>query len=91
LAEVQARRDSDRATSLDANRVFDRRLALDRMREAIFQLPPQLRDAIVLRDLAELPYARVAEILGVGVQTARLYRCQAIGRLADLIGQETIS
>lgn len=89
LAEFQARRDAERLAA--GTPVYDQAAALDRLRHAIFDLPPHLRDVIVLRDLAELPYPKVAGILGIGVQTARLYRCQAINRLADLLGQETTS
>lgn len=89
LAERQNQRDADRGNP--GSQVFDQQLALDRLREAIFQLPPQLRDVIVLRDLAELPYTRVASILGIRTSTARLYRCQAVARLADLLGEETTS
>jgi len=70
---------------------FDQREARARMRRAICQLPPHLRNVIVLRDLAELPYARVARIAGIQVGTARLYRRQAVVRLADLIGREASS
>ncbi|HOA75650.1 MAG TPA: RNA polymerase sigma factor [Phycisphaerae bacterium] len=87
LADYQARRAADRAAS--AGSVYDQQAALDRLREAIFHLPMYMRAVIVLRDLAELPYTRVASILGIGVGTARLYRCQAVARLADLLGQET--
>ena len=68
--------------------VIDQREAVERMREAICKLPPHLRNVVVLRDLAELPYSQVAGILGITPGTARLYRRQAVVRLADLIGRE---
>lgn len=67
---------------------LDQREVLERMRQAITKLPIHLRNVIVLRDLAELPYTQVARIVGIRVGTARLYRRQAIVRLAELIGQE---
>jgi RNA polymerase sigma-70 factor (ECF subfamily) len=90
LADTQARRMADQMASASCDQVLDRDQMLDRLRRAIFSLPPHLRDTIVLRDMAELPYSRVAAILGITGGTARLYRRQAVSRLADLIGQEAI-
>jgi len=67
---------------------FDQRETLEQMRRAICELPPHLRNVIVLRELAELPYTQVARMLGIRVGTARLYRRQAIVRLAELMGRE---
>jgi RNA polymerase sigma-70 factor (ECF subfamily) len=60
----------------------------ERLRLAIAKLPPHLRDVIVLRELAGLPYRQVASILNIGLATSRLYRRQAILRLADLLGRK---
>ncbi len=89
VVEAQARRDSAREAP-DPRRVLDQREMIERMRDAIFRLPPHLRDVIVLRDLGELPYSRVAAILNIRGGTARLYRRQAVVRLADLMGRETL-
>lgn len=88
VADVQARRQAD-AVCGGRQQVLDQQLVLDQLRQAVLGLPPHLRDVIVLRDLAELPYPRVASILGITIGTARLYRCKAVLRLAELIGQET--
>lgn len=66
---------------------FDQQEMLERMRQAICQLPEYLRNVIILRDLAQLPYAQVGRILNIRSDTARTYRRQAVVRLADLIGQ----
>lgn len=79
------RRQADRQASCCP---VDQREMVQRLRQCIYRLPPHLRDVIILRDLAELPYLRVAAILNIKSGTARLYRRQAILRLADLIGQE---
>ena len=52
------------------------------LRHHILALPEHLRNAIILRDLAELPYAQVARSLGISVATARVYRCRAVRLLA---------
>ncbi len=87
VIDAQARRDADRAAPA-AEQAFDQRQILERMRQAIYLLPPHLRDVILLRDLAELPYSRVAALLNIRGGTARIYRRQAVVRLAGLIGRE---
>lgn len=84
VVDTRIRRESRRAATTG----LDQREMLEKMREAISQLPPHLRDVILLREMAELPYRRVAAILGIGVATARLYRRQAVIRLAAAMGQE---
>jgi len=66
----------------------DQQELLERMRQAICELPLHLRNVIILRDLAQLPYAEVARTLGIRAGTARLYRHQAVVQLADLMGGE---
>ena len=53
------------------------------LREAISKLPDYLGDVVVLRDLAQMPYAQVAAILGIRVAAARVYRHKAIKLLAS--------
>jgi len=52
------------------------------LRSNITKLPEQLQDVVTLHDLAELPYAQVAKILGLTEGTARVYRHRAIQLLA---------
>ena len=85
LLDLQRRREAE---GLGVSSSMDQRDMVQRLRQCIYRLPPHLRDVIILRDLAELPYIRVAAILNIKTGTARLYRRQAILRLADLIGQE---
>lgn len=58
----------------------------EQLRQCVADLPDRLRDVIVLRDLAELPYRRVADILDLSVATVRVYRCRAIRLLSDRMG-----
>lgn len=69
-------RRSDYAGDLDSQRLREV------LRTQIARLPEKLRSAVVLRDLAELPYPQVAKILGVSVATVRVYRCRAVQLLA---------
>lgn len=61
--------------------------ALERMREAIGELPAHLRQVVVLRDLGQMSYADVARILSIDPATARVYRRHAVVKLAELIGE----
>jgi RNA polymerase sigma-70 factor (ECF subfamily) len=58
------------------------RLAVD---AALEQLAPEFRAAVVLRDLCQLEYAEIAEVLGVPVGTVRSRIARGRGQLADLL------
>lgn len=53
-----------------------------RLRDAIAKLPDYLGDVVILRDLAEMPYKQVANILGITTSAARVYRHKALKLLA---------
>ncbi len=55
------------------------------LRQAVGDLPRHLRDVVLLRDLAQMSYARVADLLGIRPTTARVYRRQAIVRLNGML------
>lgn len=56
-----------------------------RLREALDQLPAEYRTAVVLRDVADLDYATIAEITDVPVGTVRSRIARGRGRLADAL------
>jgi RNA polymerase sigma factor (sigma-70 family) len=56
-----------------------------RVRDAIEQLPPFLREAIVLRELQSLSYAEIAVVTEVPVGTVMSRLSRARARLADLL------
>jgi len=58
--------------------------AAEQLREAISRLPQHLRNVVALRDMAKLTYKEVAGVLGIEPGTARVYRRQAVIRLAEL-------
>ena len=64
---------------------FDAKLLQDKLRAAIEKLPNYLREVVVLRDLAELSYEQVSNILGISAATARVYRSKAITLLAAMM------
>ena len=67
---------------------LDAKFLQQKLRAAITKLPDYLREVIVLRDLAELPYERVSSILGIRAATARVYRSKAITLLASWLNKE---
>jgi RNA polymerase sigma-70 factor, ECF subfamily len=52
----------------------------DEILDAIQELPPEFREALILADLEELPYAEIAEVLGVahGTVKSRVFRARRI-------------
>jgi RNA polymerase sigma-70 factor (ECF subfamily) len=67
---------------------LDAKLLQETLRYYITQLPEHFRNVITLRDLAELTYAQVADILGLSAGTVRVYRCKAIQLLAAWMSKE---
>jgi RNA polymerase sigma-70 factor (ECF subfamily) len=59
------------------------------IREAIFQLPLQQREALVLREYHQMSYQEIAQILGLSLENVKIQifraREQLRGSLADLI------
>lgn len=49
----------------------ERRETVEAVRRAVEELPEEQRRAVVLRDIHELPYSEIAEILGVEVGTVK--------------------
>jgi RNA polymerase sigma-70 factor (ECF subfamily) len=67
------------AATLDADALLQSRSDLRHLDRLIEALPPQLREAIVLRELQELDYRQIAEITGVPIGTvmSRLHRARS--------------
>ena len=66
---------------------LDTKLLQDKLRTAITELPDYLKEVVVLRDLAELPYSKVGKILDISAGTARVYRHKAITLLSVLMAK----
>ena len=61
------------------------RVAID---EALEQLPDEFRDAVILRDVGDLDYAEIAEVLEVAVGTVKSRIARGRRQLVDLLGVE---
>lgn len=63
----------------------DRREMLALLHRMLDQLPDQQRLAVVLRDIEDFPYSKMAELLGCTEQAARLKVFRARSRLKTLV------
>ncbi len=79
---------AERAEAAEANAADIRN---DALREAIEALPPHLQNVVILRDLGRMSYAEVSKVLGIEPGTARVYRRQAVVRLAELLEERPTS
>lgn len=73
---------STRETNTLPELEMDQRELVEQLRYYLGQLPEHLREVVVLRDLAELPYRRIAKLLHITAGSARVYRCKAMQLLA---------
>lgn len=88
LADAAARADVARAlttgaTSEAPDEAMIRKLERDRVHAAIAALPAAFREAIVLREFAELSYAEIAQVTNVPVGTVMSRLARARDRLRD--------
>jgi RNA polymerase sigma-70 factor (ECF subfamily) len=67
------------ATAVDAGALLESRSDLRHLDRLIEALPPQLREAVVLRELHELDYRQIAEVTGapIGTVMSRLHRARS--------------
>jgi RNA polymerase sigma-70 factor, ECF subfamily len=72
------------AAQIDTEAVLQSRSDLRRLDRLIEELPPPLREALVLRELQELDYRQIAEVTGVPIGTvmSRLHRARSAVRRA---------
>jgi len=59
---------------------------IGRLREAIDELPEPLREVVVLRVYADLPFGQIAEVLGIPLGTVLTRMRSATHRLAKRLG-----
>ena len=79
---IQQKQSNDCAADLDAKQLQET------LRTSIARLPDRLETVLILKDLAELPYAQVAKIMNISIATARVYRCRAIKLLSAWMVQQ---
>lgn len=77
----------DAGASPDALEAQQRR---SKMREALARLPQRQRQVVSLRVDAELPFAQIAEALGITENNAKVNFHYAVKRLQKLVGAEEV-
>lgn len=80
--DLDGRHPAQRPWDADGTNGVAARVDLD---AALAQLPSEQRAAVVLRDLCQLDYAGIAEILDIPPGTVRSRIARGRGRLADLL------
>ncbi len=60
--------------------------AFDYLAQGLAQIPEEFRVALVLRDVADLNYEEISEVLGIPVGTVRSRIARGRGRFADILG-----
>ena len=75
------------AGEFDPPAVLERAVDAERVRDAIEQLPPELRSAIVLREMEGLSYKQIAEISGVPIGTVMSRLSRGRERLAAFLSE----
>jgi RNA polymerase sigma factor (sigma-70 family) len=88
LGRLAERRVVSDAPPVDGGANLEHLRVIEQARAAVLALPPYLRDVILLRDMAGFNYSRVAKMLNITAATARVYRRQAIVRLAARLAKE---
>ncbi len=61
----------------------------ERVQVAVNALPTELREVIVLRELSELSYREISEVVGVPMGTVMSRLSRARNRLADALGTDS--
>ncbi len=87
LHEVEAIERLINQSDLTSPPAEDRQELYSLLYKLLDQLPDKQRTAVVLRDLEEVPYERMAEILGWTEQAARLKVFRGRARLRELMGR----
>ncbi len=72
---------------IDGDQEIERRLDWPRLHEAIAGLDPREQAVITLRSFEELPYERIATVVGVHTGTARVIYHRALKKLRAALGE----
>jgi RNA polymerase sigma-70 factor, ECF subfamily len=82
--------DDERPEEVDEHAAARVEAVVDRgaIDEAVASLPEEFRVAVVLRDVGDLDYAEIAEVLGVPIGTVKSRIARGRGMLADRLGNQ---
>ena len=77
--------DASSIVDLDSSRVFSSIHEREILEKALSLVPEDFRVAVVLRDVADLDYDEIAQVLGVPIGTVRSRIARGRGQLADIL------
>jgi RNA polymerase sigma-70 factor (ECF subfamily) len=83
MTEFDEEAHTDRELTPDGEAALLNQAALAHLNGCVEALPPEFREAIVLREIEELPYKEVAGIAGVPIGTIMSRLARARKRLQD--------
>ena len=83
---VRAEREADEPVDPSAGGRFDAVVERDALDAALAGLPEDFRVPVVLRDVGDLDYAEIAEVLGVPIGTVKSRIARGRAALADALG-----
>jgi RNA polymerase sigma-70 factor (ECF subfamily) len=90
FTDLENDRDDEKPRELpDRNRAVDLevagRMTVEAIREAMDSLPVEFREVIILREIEELSYEEIVQVLGVPLGTVKSRVNRARGRLKELL------
>jgi len=77
--------DTTRIVDLSSDRVFAALDERDALEKALSTVPEDFRVAVVLRDVADLDYEQIAQVLGIPIGTVRSRIARGRAHLADVL------
>jgi|DEB19_MinimDraft_3_1074340.scaffolds.fasta_scaffold21260_2 RNA polymerase sigma-70 factor, ECF subfamily len=77
--------DTTRIVDLSSDRVFASLDERDALEKALSTVPEDFRVAVVLRDVADLDYEQIAQVLGIPIGTVRSRIARGRAHLADVL------
>jgi len=79
---------ADPRTDLQPSAMAESAEALERITDALDELPPKLRSVVVLKDVYDLPHEAIAEELGITVAAAKVRLHRGRRKLRDALFDE---
>ena len=86
--EEGALEDQPDEQAINPSLAADSSLRLDQARQALLKLPEKLRSVFVLYEVNGLRYREIATVLGIPVNSVKVYLSRAREKLLDLITKE---
>ena len=90
LVDEEILADQPDALAVDPSEAADANLRLEQARSLLLKLPENLRSVFVLYEVNGLRYREIAEILGMPINSVKVYLSRARERLSILVNEEEL-